>query len=451
MFHGSIPPEMRRVLHESAADFPAGADLAIGCSGNLTIERALAAAGTFRLHSNDVNAYSCALGWYFAGQPVPFRLKPESRRWLDWLEPYLDDGVGTLAVLMLGTTFLPFVGRVGRYYERQVAGYRDQFDALHAKTCARLESASVSLASFAAADVRAWLADIPTDWPVLSFPPFFSGDYTAQFAALDEHFEWPAPDFDELDETAKEALIGEFTDRPHWLLGLHQQWPELEPYRRAEVQTAQRGVPIHLYSSAQVRRLVRPSMPFEQVTMPKIAADDEVTGGRLTLHPLTLGQFNMLRSQFMSRTINPGHPLLPTAVAVDGRLVGAFAWLPPKFQPEVAYLLSDFPVPWSRYRRLSKLVVMAAMSSEARTLLMHSLGRNLYRLNTTAYSNNPKSAKYGRGTGLSLYKRTEGHEHTDGIHRYQLEYAGPLGEHTLDETFALWTRKHASDLRSPPC
>lgn len=453
MFHGSIPADMRKVLHETAADWPDDSAIAIGCSGNLTIERALAARSPgYALHSNDVNAYSCALGWYFAGEKVPFTLKPDSRPLLDWVEPYLDDGAGTLAVLMQGTTFLPFVGRVGRYYERMVDGYRKQFDRLIEQTVQRLETAQLRLASYTAADVRAWLADVPADWPVVSFPPFFSGDYTAQFAAIDEHFDWPAPEFGELDEAAKDQLIEAITDREHWLLGLHQDWPELADYRRAEVQTAQRGVPIHLYASAQLRRLVRPNMVFEQVRMPKIHARDEVAAGqRLTLHPLTLGQFNMLRSQFMSRTINPGHPLQSVAVAVDGKLIGAFAWAPPKFAPETAYLLSDFPVPWTTYRRLSKLVVMAAMSSEARTLVMRSVGRKQYRVATTAYSNNPKSAKYGRGTGLSLFKRTEGVERTDGIHRYQLEYAGAFGELDLAEAFAVWKRKHGGDLREAPC
>ena len=67
MFQGTIPPPLRAIVHEHAATWPADSDVYIGCSGNLSIERTLAPLGR-RLHSNDVNPYSCALGWYFAGQ-----------------------------------------------------------------------------------------------------------------------------------------------------------------------------------------------------------------------------------------------------------------------------------------------------------------------------------------------------------------------------------------------
>lgn len=461
MFNGTVPQDMRQIVHEAAGSWTDGADIAIGCSGNLTIERTLLGtlAGhngpsrTFRLHSNDVTAYSCALGWYFAGQPVPFRLREESRELLDWIEPYLDDAASTVAVLMQGTRFLQWVGRVGRYYERMVAAHREQFDRLIEQTVARLESTSLRLASYTAADVRAWLQDVPTDWPTILFPPFFANDYADMFAPLDTHFDWPAPEYGELDEAGKEQLIAAVTDRPNWLLGLHQRWPDLDPYLCAEVQTAQRGVPIHLYSSTTVRRLVRPNLKHAQVPMPKVSRHIDLTAGsRLTLHPIrSLEQFNSLRSQFMSRTINPGKPLQTVAVAVDGHIVGAFAWMPPKHEPHTAYLLSDFPVPWTRHRRLSKLVVMAALSTEARALLQQFVPKQMTHVLTTAYSNNPKSAKYGRGTGMTLHSRTEGVEQTDGIHRYQLEYRAAFGSRSLADTFALWIKKHGHDLREPPC
>jgi len=70
----------------------------------------------------------------------------------------------------------------------------------------------------------------------------------------------------------------------------------------------------------------------------------------------------------MTKSIKPSTPLLACAVSVDGTLIGAFGYLPPKYDPAEAYLMSDFPVGWSRYRRLSKLIVVAAMSSEAQLL-----------------------------------------------------------------------------------
>ncbi|WP_433353410.1 hypothetical protein ACQPYV_23060 [Micromonospora saelicesensis] len=93
----------------------------------------------------------------------------------------------------------------------------------------------------------------------------------------------------------------------------------------------------------------------------------------MAIHVLNGGQFAAVRSQFMSKTILPGSPLLACGVSVDGKLVSAFAYLPPKFDPACAYLMSDFPVSWTRYRRLAKLIVMAAASREAQLLLQRSL------------------------------------------------------------------------------
>jgi hypothetical protein len=133
-------------------------------------------------------------------------------------------------------------------------------------------------------------------------------------------------------------------------------------------------------------------------------------------------------------------------VAVDGKLIGAFAFLPPKFDPATAYLMSDFPVSWSRYRRLAKLIVMAGMSREAQLLLQRSLSKRITGWSTTAFTDHPSSAKYGRGIpGVKLQKRTE--PAADGHHRYQLQYGGPIGRWSCDEALAEWKRKHGKDQR----
>ncbi|MFD0628511.1 hypothetical protein ACFQ2K_43735 [Streptomyces sanglieri] len=54
-----------------------------------------------------------------------------------------------------------------------------------------------------------------------------SGDYTGQFASIDAAFDWPEPDFGELTEDGKEEIIAQVQDRPHCVLGLHIERPEL--------------------------------------------------------------------------------------------------------------------------------------------------------------------------------------------------------------------------------
>lgn len=443
MFQGTIPPEMRSIVAEHARLWPDG-DVYIGCSGNLTIERTLASQGRFRLHSNDVNPYSCALGWYFAGNPLPYRVAEESRDQLGWLDDYLDDGVGTLATLMLGTRFFQFVGKNGPYMERMVSAYREQFPRMHAETVEKLRASSLELESFSAMDVLDYLRDVvPRNAPFASFPPFDAGGYEAMFSGISTHFEWPTPAYEEFDDDSREEMIQLITDRPHWILGLLHEAPDLEPYRVGYVKVGPRARPFWVYARPGRICYVGPAQTTEPVLMPRLGPGDEL-GDDLTLHPLTAGQFNSLRSAYLNRNIAPGSPLFSCGVSSGGRLIGAFAYLPPKYGLD-AYLMSDFAVAPTRYKRLSKLVVMAAISVEAQQLVQRSLSKRVVGWSTTAFSNNPNSAKYGRGVpGVKLASRKPC---TDGVHTYQLQYSGPLGQWTLAEALELWTTKHGRHTR----
>ncbi|MBT3167531.1 hypothetical protein HTV80_31240 [Streptomyces sp. Vc74B-19] len=451
MFHGSIPAPLRSIIYEHAGTWP-GEDIYVGCSGNFTIERVLAArfGDQRRIHGNDITAYSCALGWYLSGDPLDYTLREEYEESLGWLKPYLEDRTDLLATLMLGTRFLQYVGRDGAYYERMMEATRDQWERMHDKTATKLRNLETRLGSFFAGDVRDYLDnEVPESAPVVMFPPFYSSDYQAQFAPIDAAFNWPEPSFDELTEDGKERIIEQVQDRPNWVLGLHIERPELRDKLAGVVQTANRGLPIYVYAASGPRRIVRPRQPVEPIPMPKIGADEEL-GDRMTIHILTGGQFAAIRSQFMSKTIKPGSPLIACGVAVDGKLIGAFAYLPPKFDPNTAYLMSDFPVSWTRYRRLAKLIVMAASTKEAQLLVQRSLSKRIDSWATTAFTDRPNSAKYGRGIpGVKLQKRTEAtpKDPGDGIHRYQLQYGGPLGAYDLNEALTLWKTKHGKDLR----
>ncbi|MET9126371.1 hypothetical protein [Streptomyces sp. NPDC004528] len=62
-------------LREHAGTWP-GEDIYVGSSGNLTIERVLHArfGSERRIQGNGIPAYSCALGWYLAGDPLGYSL-----------------------------------------------------------------------------------------------------------------------------------------------------------------------------------------------------------------------------------------------------------------------------------------------------------------------------------------------------------------------------------------
>lgn len=296
MFHGSIPAPLRSIIYEHAGAWP-GEDIYVGCSGNFTIERVLNArfGDDRRVHGNDITAYSCALGWYLAGAPLPFTLRPEYEDELGWLGPYTEDRADLMATLMLGTRFLQWVGKNGAYFRRMMDATRDQWPRMHEKTATKLRGLATHLGSFYAGDVRDYLDQVPADAAVVMFPPFYAKDYQSQFASIDGVFAWPEPSFDELTEDGKERIIEQVQDRPSWVLGLHIERPELRDRLASVVQTANRGLPIYVYAAAGPRRIVRPRQAVETISMPKIGADEDL-GDRMAIHVLTGGQFAAIRS-----------------------------------------------------------------------------------------------------------------------------------------------------------
>jgi hypothetical protein len=443
VFQGTIPAPLRSMVHEHAATWPAGADVWVGCSGNFTIERTLAPLGRV-LHSNDVNPYSCALGWYFAGQPLNYQVKAESRDALAWLDPYLDGGVGTLATLMLGTAWLDWVGRSTAYHQRMVGAYREQWPRMHADTVGKLQEVTLRVGSFYPGDVREYLDNVPPDAPCVLFPPFWAKGYVSMFRGLETHFDWPAPTFNELDDAGKQEIIDRVVDRPNWLLGLHYLDDRLEPYRAGFVQATPRTVPIWVYARPGRTRIAGPRQSVDTIRLPKIGPD-ETLGERLALCPLTAAQFSGLRSMFLDPRIAPGEPLLSVGVACDRKLIGAFAFKKDNYDHAGAYLMSDFPVGWTKYRRLSKLIVMAAISREAQQIAQRHMSRRTVRWCTTAFSDNPTSAKYGRGIpGVRLHSRKPC---TTSDHTWMLAYEGSMGQWTLAEALNMWRTRHGGVLR----
>lgn len=94
------PHPLRSIIQEHAGAWP-DTDIYVGCSGNFTIERVLHSRfeNTRPVDGDDITAYSCALGWFLAGEDLPYTLRPEFEGMLGWLAPYMKDRADRLATL----------------------------------------------------------------------------------------------------------------------------------------------------------------------------------------------------------------------------------------------------------------------------------------------------------------------------------------------------------------
>lgn len=468
MFHGSIPSDMCRIVREHVSLWTDVTDVYNVCCGNFTVEKTLASVGK-RLHSCDVLMYSTAIGRYLAGDPMPLNLTEPALAEFPWITEEHTTPEKQLATLLLCTRLAPLMGKKSNpYWDKMRRAYEQQWPDLHAKTTTKILAAAevLKLESYACEDALTWVDTIPDGAGVVSYPPFHGAGaaFVRDFAKLEEMFEWTPPEFTIMEDPELEYLIKRITDREHWLLGTNEEVPELETYLRGRTRTTNRGIPIYVYANSGPMRLVEPRQRTEPWPGPHLA--DEEIGDTVTLAVLTGGQFAALRSAYMNANIRPGSESLGVAVLVDQKLVGVFAysWAPtlgnwgahlPQ-QPTV-YMLSDFPVSTSRYAKLSKLIVMAAISREAQLLTWRYGHRRYQSLATTAFTKRPVSMKY-RGV-LRLLKRDQknvlGEDWAKGIdpndsyyaQQYQLQYGAPFSGKTLAQVLAEWKKRYGKDVK----
>jgi hypothetical protein len=444
MFQGSLPPPVLSILCDHVKHWSCQ-DVYIGCSGNFTIERTLAGLERFALHSNDVTIYSSVIGAHLAGTPYTLAIREEMVEPFGWLAEYLQDPADTVATLMLATRLLEGLGKTTPYHRRMQEAYHQQWPDLHAKTVQKVRDLPVSLASFYCGDVRTYLNDVPDEAGFVSFPPFWKGGYEKMWAKLEQVFTWEPPEYAPFDPgTDLEPFVERVTQRQWWALGTGDMLPGYEKLLRGKVQTTLRSKPIYLYASEGTSRLSMPSIASQSVLVPRFGPGEKL-GETLTLAPLTGAQFTSLRSQYLARNIVPASPQMACAVLVDGRLIGAFGITRSDFDmqgletPQV-YLMSDFAVSPSDEPRLSKLVLHAILSHEARLLMERSYRKRVRAVTTTAFSQNPVSMKY-RGVFRLLSRKDAA---PDEPYRYQLNYGAEVGQWSLAEGFAIWRKKHAN-------
>lgn len=442
MFLGTIPQPVRSILLERAREWSSPA-IYVACSGNFTVERTLRKLGR-ELHSNDVSLYTSAVGTFFArGRKLRIKVREEHREEWGWLGEYVKTPVAAAATVMLCTRMLEGLHRDNPYYRRQRESHVRDWQRLHAATVEKLRKVELRLASYAAADATDWILDAGPN-AVVSFPPFYAGGYEALYKGIDAVFEWNAPDYPEMDDERRRLLLERLQDRAEWFFATEFRMEGMDERLVGVVKPSPRSTTFYAYANGEGSRVVMPRQLTEPLPVPHLGPADEL-GERLSMAAMSARQFAGLRSLFLNPAIAPAAPRRAFAVLCDGKLIGAFAIadgdtiihraleLTGGLPGPLAYLLSDFPVRPTRYGKLAKLVLMAALSREGQILIERATGRRARSLITTAFTNRPVSMKY-RG----LFKLVTRKELADGEWTYQLNYGAPLGEWTLEEALARW-------------
>lgn len=429
MFVGSINQDMRSIVSEMSKAWQ-GLPVYVGCSGNFMVERILAGNGMTGMHSNDVSMYSCAVGNYLAGKEMRVEVKDER---FAWLKQYMNTQEDVIATLLVCSEYFKFVDKDKPFYKRMAGAYLDQFDRLQKGTVEVVKKAldGVCIAQFHPMDVIDYMREAPKECVAISFPPTYVGGYEKLYAKFDEVFDWDRPDYVIFDEERFAEFEKLVMSKKYWVTLKDCEVPELKEHLCGVVQTGARSKPVYVYSNSPTKcRITMPHQKTEKINIKRATGELE---GNLRIIRITQGQLNTLRSEYLAKGIIPASAEASFGVLVGNELIGAIAMSRSSYPGGWcdAYMMSDFCIRPSIYKRMAKLVLVAALSNEMKEALEQSLSMRVVTIGTTVFTQKSVSMKY-RGM-LDVYSKKDG----------AINYVAKAGRWSLEEGFEWWKKKHS--------
>jgi len=426
-FIGSISAECRRWLGNQGPAFD-GRQIFVGCSGCFTVEQILTRyAPKAKLWGNDVSLYSGVLGAYLAGQPFNLSVREEK---FAWLEPYLTDEEAKAATVMILFEMLKYEKANNLFKQRHWTHYLNNFESFHQGTVAKLQERKkeIRLEAYTSKDIFDLLDEIPKDAVVIAFLPTYAGGYERMFKRLEEIFDWDRPSYGLIDEERKKRTVMKMMGQDYLYLDDHE-WkglPMVAVVRKARMK------PVYVYSNmaALHRGVMKQQRHSEFVPFARLGDGDEITPvSKLTIAPTTNRVVNYYRDVYLSKGVGiPADGEVPLVVAVDGKVFGFLIYSRMQGGGDV-YLLADFVVNSTRYRRLAKLLLLVTQTREVRRLLEEKFLLKIPKCRTMVFTDKPVSMKY-RGL-YELARRDPG----------KLVYETELGILDLNEVVPLWLKK----------
>ena len=446
MFVGSLNSTVRTYLGNVAAVFN-GRKAVVGCSGNFTSEAVLTQCGhPAEIHSNDVSLYSCMLGRFLMGQPVEYEILDDSWK---WVEEYGGTPTRDLAILMMLADGGHNHEQNNPYQRRIWKHWRFSFPELVNGTAEKLnevkDAEAIKLTSYYEGDVWEHFERFGDDSDAVfcAYAPTYAGGYERMFRWLEKIIDWDRPSYELLTDERRDQLLAWMRERPY-LWYDDRLIPDMEPVM---YQNHRGRRTVYLYSNIVGLTSVFKEKPNPDMPMIPLADEGlEITHqSDVRLVPVPWDLLGTFKDVFLGRKVfyTIGGNTYPYLVAVDGEAVGFLEFSPPFVEGRSiadmlrgAYMKADFAVSGTRYKRLSKLLVMLAISGETCKLLEKQFVTRLEYLNTTAFTERPVSMKY-RGA-MELVKRGQ-----DKMGKPFLQYRANFNDLTWTETLRAWMDKHS--------
>ncbi len=432
MFIGAVNADIRKYIHSISREFE-GRRLFIACSGNFTIEQLLSRnRRPAKIYSNDISTYSTILAHAVKGEVMDLKVVDKKYKFIS--KDLKSDRQLANVIWLLET--LKYEKQKSDHAKRMFVWYMDHrpelVDKYHEKITPTVES--IDIDQFYCEDVTQFIsrADRPDD-VVMSYLPTYTGGYEKLYQRLDEIVDWDRPEYGMIDEEVYEQLFARIRGKDHVFYADRDLGVGGMKYHLRQKSNKD----IYLYTNlGQSSILVDHTGLNETVKKyPTIQSGDEITVESLVeLVLVPCNVVNHYRFLYLKKGIQMADGDLAYLVLVGGKVIGAYIFSLSKFGSlKDLFMLSDFSLPTSRYKRLSKLLLLLSTSVEVQENANKKFLLNFSRVVTAVFSKRAMSMKY-RGV-FDLLKRNE----ETGV----LNYGAEMGTRTIKGALEEWVTKHS--------
>lgn len=427
MFIGAINHKLRNFFWEISPTLD-GRDIYVGCSGNFTVEQIISRrCPATRIHSNDIALYSSLVGFALTGREFDIKIKESEYLWLG---DYMRRGPDKIASLLLLMEVLKFE-KENAFALRMKQHYLMNWQTLFDTTLKKVEKAlsSIRIEDYTTVDAHDYFPR--PDGVSVGFLPTYVGGYEKLYERIEEIFDYERPAYALLTEERREETVRRMT-QGDYILYDDRKRQDLPCVARVD-QFGRRAV--YIYSSMDFERGLFRRKPAEKVPRFRLLGVDEEIPASAGIKIVKTDNptIQHYRNLYLKKGIETAAGDMCFLVFVGGGLFGflIFKSYSKQGKPGEVYLLSDFVAPSRRYPRISKLLLLATLADEMKTLLEEHTISRVKSVYTTAFTDKPVSMKY-RGV-FELVKRGEGF----------LNYRGEFQNYALKEALETWKKKYA--------
>lgn len=438
MFFGAVPTDCIQQVFK-IMDIDAWSDVHVCCSGSFRLERAISSTyKDIRIHSNDVSVYSAAIGGLATGKPIEVQFVDRLAFVEDLLVGASDER--KVAAVLVGCEMSRYARSNNKFNVRHFEHYAKNFDVFLTATTDRVHKAvdTMRIENYFGGDWRKHCDDaIEKKSGILAFPPFFMGDYEAQFKFIESSLKWDAPQYDLYNPSQLRDIARGLEERgATYCILTDQIWDDKKPVLK--YQTG-RKVPHYCYANtpkSSWRQKGTKAVPFryDAVDVDKLTKKTKVD-----IVVADSNKLNFIKDVYLGTNIIHSSGFGNYLIYLDGKLAGAVIYdesptTRAAYGPRTLYLLSDVTV--TTKGKLSKLVAMIAQSRILTKPLETRMLKRYDKIVTTARSKNPSSMKY-RGIFKMLSRREDLDEGG-----FVIQYGADLIEETPQQIYRTWWNKY---------